>query len=71
LSDWTVCRIDLPKNYRRTVHGASRRWARRWIAASPDLNTRRDGVEGWSIVWFITIRSPGGFAPLAKFASFN
>jgi hypothetical protein len=44
LSDWTVCCIDLPENYRCAARLASCS-ARRWIAASPDLNGRRDAVE--------------------------
>ena len=37
--------VDLAENYRRPVFGASWRSARRQVAASPDLNRRRLGIE--------------------------
>jgi len=45
LSNWSAGCIDLPKNDCRTTHGASRRSARGRVAASPDLNGRRRGIE--------------------------
>jgi len=45
LANWPARRVDLPENYRRSAHEASRRSARRRVAASPDLNGRRDGIE--------------------------
>jgi len=73
LTNWTSGCIDLPENYRRTVHGAPWRSARRCIGASPDLDGRRDRIK----VRFehrlvsIMIRSLGAFAPLSRFASIN
>jgi len=37
--------VDLPENYRRAGRLASRRSARRRVAASPDLNSCRRGIE--------------------------
>jgi hypothetical protein len=37
--------VNLPENYRRAVPGASRRSARRRVAASPDLNGCRERIE--------------------------
>jgi hypothetical protein len=37
--------VDLPKNYRRGARRASRCSARRRVAASPDLNSRRRRIE--------------------------
>ena len=45
LTNWTTCRINLPEDYRGPVHGASWCSARRRVAASPDLNGRRDGSK--------------------------
>jgi hypothetical protein len=69
LTNRTSCRVDLPENYRRAAHGASRRSTRRRVAASPDLNGRRCRIE----VRFehclvsITTRALGGLAPLSRF----
>jgi hypothetical protein len=73
LTDRSAGCIYFPENYRRSASGASRRSAWRRVAASPDLNGRRDGIE----VRFehgllsITIRSLGGSAPLSTPASFR
>jgi hypothetical protein len=37
--------VELAENYHRTRRSASRRPARALIAASPDLNGRRRGIE--------------------------
>jgi hypothetical protein len=67
--------IDLPKNYRRLVYGASRRSTRRRVAASPDLNSRRRGIEVRFEHRLVSITidplSLGAFAPLSRFASTN
>jgi len=44
LSNRTAGCVDLPENYHRS-HGASRRSARRRVAASPDLNSRWNRIE--------------------------
>jgi IS6 family transposase len=67
--DSTGATID----YRRSVHGTSRRAARRRVAAAPDLNGRRCGIEvrlehG---LLSITIRSLGASAPPSTPASFR
>jgi len=45
LTNWSARGVNLPKNYRRAVPGASRRPAGTRIIASPDLNGRRRGIE--------------------------
>src|SRR5208337_3245552 len=37
--------VDLPKNCRRSAHAASLYSTQRRVAASPDLNSRRRGIE--------------------------
>ena len=45
LTNWPASSINLPDNYRRAARRASRRSARHHIAASPNLNGRRDRIE--------------------------
>ena len=45
LTDWPACRVELSENDRRAVPAASRRPAGTQIAASPNLDGRRLGIE--------------------------
>src|SRR5208282_750024 len=65
--------IDLTKHYRRSAHGALRCSARHRVAASLDLNGRRNGIEVRleHRLLSITIRSLGACGSPSRFASMN
>jgi hypothetical protein len=46
LTDRPPCRVDLPKNYRRSAHRASRRSARRWVATPPCIVSQFRSASG-------------------------